>query len=572
MASAPLELAATAPRRATRGVALAAVALLALRVAPVAGGQARRTEVAAAAAAISAEGLRRHVVVLGSDALEGRAPGTEGGQRAAAYLARQLLEMGLEPLGDDGSFLQQVPLLGSEALPASQLRVANRGAVATPALGDDYLLYTTGSQTWLPRPVPLVFVGYGIVAPEFDYNDYADVDVQGRAVVFVDGEPHSGDPAFFAGAQPTVYSSLETKVRTALARGAAASILVPTDDAWFGEGWQRRRLEFGHTELSLATALPRHLALVANPEGLAPVLFEHALFSLGRVREMVSTNTMRSFHLTATVSFEGRFRERTFLAPNVVGRIPGTGRHGDRTAVVLSAHYDHLGRGPALDGDEIYNGVVDNAVGVAGVLEIARVLSQPAHRPERCVIVLLTTAEEWGNLGARYFLDHPPRPLPQLLADVNVDGLAFLEQPRNVIGVGAEQSSLGDALARAAGLVGAAVSRPPELWSQAAFVRSDQAAFADAGVPAILVAEGFDWVSTPYPASARREIEWLESRYHTPRDDLSQPLDWNAMRWHAGVVLALVREVTDAAVAPEWRPGVPYAYTRLLSRSRERSP
>lgn len=513
---------------------------------------------------VDAEMIRRHAVVLGGDALEGRAPGSRGGELAAAYIAAELERYGVEPLGADGGFLQDVPLVGSVPLPTSRLALTSLGERRLLRLGDDYLLHTTGAQTWLPRPTPMVFVGYGIVAPEFDHNDYADVDVRGKVVVYLAGEPASDDDEFFAGEEPTVYAAPETKQRIALARGAVGSVLIPTDEV-AGAGWERLRREFSFEHLTLAYSLPRHLSVVLHPD-LAPALFSDALYDLERVRRMQSTHALRSFHLPATLSFEGEFESRDFLTPNVVGILEGSDPALADTAVVLSAHYDHLGIGPPVDGDAIYNGVVDNALGVAGVLEIARVLATRLGPPRRSVIFLLTTAEEAGNLGSTFFLDHPPLPLTRIVANINVDGLATRGIPGDVVGIGGELSDLGEMLRRAARSLGLEVSRPEALATgHEAYARSDQAAFAEAGVPAILVNEGLARAGASRTDGLRQTVEWLATVYHTPADDLAQPLDWEAARRHLSVVLALVLTVGDSLEEPRWRQGAPYAYQRMLS-------
>jgi hypothetical protein len=526
------------------------------------------TKIREAAAAVSSEALRRHTAVLGSDALEGRAPGTRGGRLAAAYIADELERLGVEPLGDDGTYFQQVPLHGNIPLEESRLVLTSLGESRELVLGSDYLLYTTGSQTWLPRPVPMVFVGYGIVAPEFDYNDYADVDVRGKIAVYLAGEPESDDDEYFLGGKPSVYAAPETKQRIALSRGAVGSVLVPPLEC-VNECWDRMRREFAFEHLTLAYALPRHLSLVLHPD-LAPSLFADALYGLGRVRSMQREHTLRSFHLPVKLTFEGSFESRNFLAPNVIGRIEGGDPSLAETAVVVSAHYDHLGIGPEVAGDEIYNGVVDNALGVAGVLEIARVVATRTGPPRRSVIFLFPTAEEEGNLGSSFFLDHPPLPLSRIVANVNVDGLAHRETFDDVIAIGGELSDLGGMLAAAVQRLGVAVSRPELVAAgHEAYVRSDQAAFAEAGVPAILVNEGFSRTGTSRVEAERQTVEWLATVYHTPADDLSQPLDFEASRRHCGVVLALVMTVADSLDEPQWRPGVPYAYQRLLSLADE---
>jgi len=503
-------------------------------------------------------------MVLGSDALEGRAPGTRGGDRAAAYLAAELAALGLKPLGDDGGYLQQVPLLGSMPLPGCRLTISSLGEDRALVLGDDYLLATTGEQTLIPRPTPMVFVGYGIVAPEFDYNDYADVDVRGKVVAFLEGEPISTDAGYFAGEERTVYAALETKIRTALARGAVGSVELPRperDEVW----WEMQRRAYSFEHVTASAAVPRHLAVVLHPDRVA-TLFEDALYDLEIVLEMERRSALRSFHLPVQLAFDGEFATRSFLSPNVVAALDGTDPGLRSSYVVVSAHYDHLGRGPAEDGDEIYNGVVDNALGVAGALELARVLSGMERRPRRSLIFLFSTAEEEGNLGTTYFLEHASVTPPEMVANINIDGLAFLDGFASVVGIGGELSGLGGLLKRAVRPLGLEVTATDEvLWSHEAFVRSDQVAFAEAGVPSVIVAEGLSWKHASREEALRQLAIWFETRYHRPTDDLDQPLDLEAARQHCQAVLALVWAVADTARAPEWRPGAPYAYQRLLS-------
>jgi hypothetical protein len=513
---------------------------------------------------VTVEGLRRHVMVLGSDGLEGRAAGSRGGNRAARYIADELERIGIAPAGDNGGYLQQVPLHGSRPRPRSRLVVSSLGDQVMLELGLDYLLVTTGEQTLLPRATPMVFVAYGIVAPEFDYNDYADVDVRGKVAVFFDGEPTSDDPGYFRGDEPSVYSSIETKQRTALSRGAVASVLLPPNGAgktW----WTARRRSYAFEHITAAAGVPRHLTLILHPS-VAPTLFSEALFDFAAVVEMNRTHTMRSFHLPVQLSFTGDFDTRSFLAPNVVSIVEGSDPRLRETFVVVTAHYDHLGIGPEVDGDTIYNGVVDNALGVAGGLEIARAVMTLDRAPRRSLIFLFSTAEEEGNLGSSYFLDHTSVSLPHLVANVNIDGLAFLEEFDDVVGIGGELSDLGRILEGTAGALGLMVTPTNEImWSHEAFARSEQAAFAEAGVPSILVSEGFRWSETPFAEAVHRMWLWFETRYHTPFDDLEQPLDFEASRRHCGVTLAFVCAVADRRTAPQWKPGSSFAYQRLLS-------
>jgi hypothetical protein len=516
---------------------------------------------------VTAEGIRRHTVVLGSDALAGRFPGTSGAERAASYLEAELQKLGLESAWNHGRLRQMVPLHGSMPLPSSELEVSSVGESRRLDLGADYLLFTTGVQTEIPRPVPVVFVGYGIVAPEFDYNDYADVDVRGRVVIYLAGEPPSDDPRYFSGPRTTVYAAPETKKRIALSRGAVGSFLLPVVDGPVAEAWIRLRRDFAFEHLSLAYAVPSHLSGILHPD-LADWLFSSALYDWSSVREMEQTGTVRSFHLPVQLAFDGRFQSRDVMSSNVVARLQGRDPMVRDTAIVISAHYDHLGIGPAVDDDSIYNGVIDNAIGVAGVLEIARVLAELDPPPRRSVIFLFSTAEEEGLLGTRYFLDHPPIRLSRMAANINVDGLAFHATFDDVIGIGADLSSLGDDLAEVAAALGLHIGEvSPVLWSSESFSRSDQAAFAERGVPSLLVNEGFSWRGSSRADAERRTIWWLQHIYHSPMDDLKREISWKAARQHAGLIASLVLRLADSREEPQWHPQVPFAYERALSRA-----
>jgi Zn-dependent M28 family amino/carboxypeptidase len=348
-----------------------------------------------------------------------------------------------------------------------------------------------------------------------------------------------------------------------------ASVLIPADTEHGGPTWARLEREYAFEHLGLASSVPSHLAVLLRPM-VARVLFDEALFDFDQVLSMERRQVLRSFHLPVSLSFEGDFRVRSFLAANVVGRIPGSGKRLGKEAVIVSAHYDHLGRGPAVDGDSIYNGVIDNAIGSAGLLELARVLMAAPERPRRTIFLLFTTAEEEGNLGAQFFLDHPPVPLSRIVANINIDGLAFRDQFTDVVGIGAELSDLGGYLLRAAECCGLEVSRPNELaLGYEAFERSEQVVFAEAGIPAILINEGLGWQHHSRREALEMTVEWYAERYHSPSDDLEQPLEYSASRDHLALITSLVTMVANADLAPEWKAGVPYAYHRLLSIAEE---
>jgi hypothetical protein len=517
---------------------------------------------------VSAEALRRHTSFLGDDEREGRAPGSSGARAAAEYIAGALERAGLIALGPGGTWFQDVPLHGTTPVEGTELVITSPCGSGPLVLGEDYLLFTGGVQTLIPRDVPLVFAGYGIVAPEFDYNDYQGLDVSGKVVVALTGEPESTDPDYFAGPQPTVYSTPEAKQRIALSRGARGSLLLPSA-LEARRAWSDLQLAFAFEHLSLPYTLPRHLSAWIRPR-VARRLFCGTDQDLDAVHQMERDHTLRSFPLAAEIRFRGEFRQRDFFGRNVVALLRGSDTKLNETYVLVSAHSDHLGIGPPLEGDSIYNGVIDNAIGVAGALEMARVLSSSPDPPARSVVFLFPTAEEEGLLGSLYYLDHPPVPVHRTVANVNVDGLAHLDTFADVVGIGAEKSTLGETLERVAARRGLTVSGIPPLARADPFTHSDQAAFAEVGVPALLVNEGLRWSHHTAEAALARYARWGRTRYHRPSDDLSQPLDFEATRQHVELLVDLVLEITNDPEPPRWHPGRPEAGAQLRTRAERR--
>jgi len=487
---------------------------------------------------ISGHLLYQHLAFLGSDSLAGRGTGTRGGEIAAAYIADELAKLHIQPAGDDHSYYQQIPMHGSRPLPGSNFQIISKPSEKRLELGKDYLLYNTGAQTFVPKPVPLVFVGYGIVAPEYDHNDYQALNVVGKIVVFLSGEPASNEPSYFAGSQPTLYSFPETKQKTALARGAVGSIMIPTPRQESGRDWQAGLNEFAFEDVGLFYSVTGNLSVVLNPQ-TANLLFEDAPYSLKQIFNMEATNNLRSFHLAVSASFRGSFQQRDFLSPNVIGLLQGSNAQLKDSYVIVSAHYDHLGIGPAIEADSIYNGVFDNAAGVAAVLEIARVLTMLPEKPKRSVLFLFFTGEEKGLLGSGYYVDHPVVPLYKTIANLNVDGLAMFDTFNDIVGVGAELSTLGELLEEVARELGLRISAIPSPFpAPVSFARSDQITFAKAGIPALLVMEGPDYRHTSREAGLQRLIKWGQQIYHTPFDDLRQSINLEAAGQHTQVLFA----------------------------------
>jgi len=519
---------------------------------------------------ISADSIRKHVELLGHDSLQGRGTGTRGERIAAHYIASHLEKHQFIPIGDQRSFFQSIPMHGSFPLRESQLKIYNEAEEYQLALGKDYLLYKSGAQTFIPQPVPLVFVGYGIIAPEFDYDDYQAMDVEGKVVVFLSGEPLSSDSLYFNGSDPTIYSYAESKQRLAISRGAIGSILIPSSGDYQHWDWQRSVRDFAFEDITLAYSVAGNLAVLMNAE-TAKILFETTPILLDQVFEMDRAGALHSFDLSTKLSFKGVFTEREFFASNIIGMFEGANRKPDDSYLIISAHYDHLGIGQPIAGDSIYNGVLDNAIGVAASMEIARAFTMLPQKPLHSIIFLFLTGEEKGLLGSTYYLDHPIVPLYKTIANLNIDGLAVNDQFNDVVGIGAELSTLGDYLKKVAGLLNLKVSPiPSQFAATESFARSDQVAFARAGIPSILISEGLNYKNMTQEEALQKTIEWFENVYHTPFDDLNQPINYEAVRQHCQVLFAFCYSLANSTVLPQWKPGTPFINERLRTIAEKR--
>jgi len=511
-----------------------------------------------AAPGVSAERLRQHVTVLGSDAFAGRAAGTRGGALTEAYVAGQLAASGVAGLAKDGGYLQAVPMHGSVPLPESELLLISPCHSGALSLGDEYLLFTSGDATLLPQPVEVVFAGHGVVAPEWGQDDYAGLSVRGKVVAVLAGEPERRARRGAGGEGPSLYASPETKRRIALSRGAVGLLVIPSlrEPTW--RDWAARQREFAFEHVVLPYGVTQSFAALLHRRA-AERLLCGARYSLTQLDEMDGDGRLPAFATRAQVRFRGVFAERDFVAHNVAGVVRGSDPQLANTFVLVTAHHDHLGEGPPINGDGIYNGVVDNAMGVAAVLEVMRVLAASPVKPRRSVAAVFFTGEEKGLLGSSYYVDHPLAPLHATVAAVNVDGLATFDTFNDIVVLGGEWSTLGAMAARVAAALGLELSQPPPAYARPdLYALSDQIALARGGIPTVLINEGFRVRHRRPEEALAHAVAWGQTRYHTPFDDLSQPITWEAAVQHTEVILALVRAVADEATAPAWLPGSPF--------------
>jgi Zn-dependent M28 family amino/carboxypeptidase len=517
---------------------------------------------------IDENAFRAHLSMLASDSFEGRKPGTPGEEKTVAYLSDQFRKLGLKP-GNGDSYVQQVPM--AEILPDANptLSIAGNGATHTLAYGKDMVIWTKRAlpQAEL-RHSELVFVGYGIVAPEYGWNDYAGTDVHGKTVLVLVNDPGYGskDPKVFKGGAMTYYGRWDYKIEEAARQGAEGVLLIHDGDA-IGYGWSVVQNTWTGAQLELAAAD----ANAAGPavEGwvqkdAAGTLFTAAGRDLNAATAAAAHAGFKPISLGVRVDASLHDSIRLFNSANVIGLLPGG--HG-REYVVYTAHWDALGRDPARSGHNIFNGALDNASGVAGLLTLAQSFVRTKPVADRSIVFLALTGAESGLLGSEYYVAHPVFPLRETAAVLNLDTLHGGGPTRDLTVFGAGNTDLED-FARAAALLQGREVSPEPMPEQGLYYRSDNFSFASAGVPALYAKSGLDDTARG-PVWGRAQLDdYMAHRYRQTSDQYSA--DWDVR----GAIddLTLYYEVGNRVARsrrfPRWYPNSEFR----LSRNRETSP
>ncbi|HJZ79302.1 MAG TPA: M28 family peptidase [Pyrinomonadaceae bacterium] len=543
------------------------VLLLALSAAPIMSQRVRRA--ASSSSSISESALRAHIKFLSDDRLEGRGTGARGGETAALYIAAQFEALGLKGAGEKGSFWQPVSLAGVKADPKTELRINGSSGTETFKFADDFVAFTGAQTENVNVNAELVFVGYGIEAPQQKWNDYkgpAD-DYRGKILVMLVNDPPATkeEPDLFGGRRLTYYGRWTYKFEEAARRGAIGAILLHTNES-AGYPWSVVRTSNGSWRFDLARTrgdqTPYLQVRSWITDEAAHRLMRLAGLNLDDLRRQAATRDFRPVKLNLTASINLNSEVKRVEAPNVVAILPGRDPKLRDEYVVYSAHWDHLGIGaPDKTGDTIYNGALDNATGVASVLEIARVLRNlpPADRPRRSILFLMTTGEEQNLLGAEWFSRHPLVPIESVVADINLDSMNILGPTRDFVPLGAERSSFMKAvcedIARERGLRISPDPRP----EQGSFFRSDHFPFAKVGVPSISLKEGSDYVGHPQDWGQQKFKEYNDAHYHQPSDEFRDDWNFEAMIQEADFAMELGRRVADAVNRPKFNPGDEFA-------------
>jgi Zn-dependent M28 family amino/carboxypeptidase len=514
-----------------------------------------------AAAKIDENLLRAHIKFLADDLLEGRGPGARGGMIAAKYIAANFESLGLEPAAANRSYFQQVQMIGTRTDPANKLIVKSRSGEAESSVefksGDDFVAGTDLEQNEVRIDGDLVFVGYGILSPENKWDDYKGLDVRGKVLLIMvnDPPPTATEPGLFGGRALTYYGRWTYKYEEAARRGAAGAILIHTDES-AGYGWSVVRNSWGSERFGLLpdSKTPTLKLKSWVTDAAARKMVEACGQNLDQLRQAALTREFSPVVLKAKVSTTLKFRAQRLTSPNVVGIFPGNDPALKNEYLVYSAHWDHLGIVPEQKGDNIYNGAVDNATGIAGILGIARACTALNTKPRRSILFIATTAEEQGLLGAEYYIRNPLVPLQKTIANINLDSMNVLGQTTDLTPLGADRSTLGNVIAEVAKENSLTVS-PDAHPEQGSFYRSDHFPFAKAGIPAVNFEPGSKFFGHSEKWTEEQILDYRQNRYHQPSDEYSPNWNFSGMVQQARLAFWIGLRLANAKDAPQWNKG-----------------
>ena len=508
-----------------------------------------------AAQLITAEGLAAHIQVLASDEFEGRAPATPGEERTVTYLRDQFASLGLQP-GNHGDWFQTVPLVKITPDPATRLHITGGAEPFELASSQDVVVWNRRITEWVSLTrSELVFVGYGVSAPELGWDDFKGLDVRGKTLVVLINDPDYGqESGDFQGQRMTYYGRYTYKFEEAMRRGAAGMLIVHEDGpAGYPWGvilgsWARTRLD-----IPPAPGSPERLALEAwITRDAAGRLFSAAGQDFATLKEQARREDFQPVSLGLKASTQMYHSLATSQSRNVLGLLPG--RQRPEEVVIYMAHWDGLGKNDSLPGDKIFNGAVDNATGTAALLELAKAFTAMNPAPKRSVLFLATTAEESGFWGSWYYTEHPVFPLAQTVAGINFDILNVNGPTRDVVVVGRGASELEDYLEDAAWGEQRYLTEE-DAPEQGFFYRSDHISFAKVGVPVMYTKSGVDLVDGGIAAGQAAVQRYTQNDYHKVSDEFRADWDLTGMAQDVRLFFEVGRRLADSHEWPNWREG-----------------
>ncbi|MDQ3650228.1 MAG: M28 family metallopeptidase [Acidobacteriota bacterium] len=532
--------------------------------------QSPAADIKPALATVNSDDLIRHIKVLSSDEYEGRAPGTRGEELSVSYITEQFKRLGLKPGNPDGTYSQQVPLVGFTADARATFDAG--GKTIELKSNDDYVAVTRRAAPEVKvETSDVVFVGYGVVAPEYGWDDYKDVDVRGKTIVMLINDPAIADPndasrpdeTMFKGKAMTYYGRWTYKYEIASEKGAAAAIIVHEEGP------------AGYPYEVVVGSWGRENVDIQTPDKNAGRVAVEAWMRLERAKELMAaggqdfdalkkaalSKDFKPVTLNAKANFTLKNNVREFPSQNVVAKLEGSDSKLKDEYVIYTAHWDHLGRDEKLAGDQIFNGAIDNASGIATLLEIAEAMTKLPTPPKRSVLFLAVTAEEKGLLGAKHYALNPLYPLNRTLANINMDGANQWGRTKDITLVGEGNSTLDDLLREAAQQQNRTVKPDPDT-EKGYFYRSDHFEFAKQGVPALYPDTGTEYIGRDEQYSRQKRDEYTTRDYHKVTDEIKPDWDLSGAVEDAQLLVMVGYRVAQGERFPEWRSGTEFKAKR----------
>ncbi len=525
-------------------------------------------EMNAATATITADDLLRHIQTLSADEFEGRLPGTPGEEKTVNYLRQQFEGLGLEP-GNGDSWFQEVPLVSIAADPAMTLDVQGRGQATRYRYGDQVMAWTKRvAESVDLENSEMVFVGYGTVAPEYGWNDYEGLDVKGKTVVMLVNDPGfaTEDPELFNGRAMTYYGRWTYKYEEAARQGAAAAFVIhETEPAAYG--WDVVKGSWSGPQFDMVSA-DNNMGRV-KVEGWLTLETAREIFRMGgkdlaQLTKQAANRGFKPVSLGVQASMKIRNTIERSTSRNVFALLRGSERPDEY--VMYMAHWDHLGRDPSLEGDQIYNGALDNASGTAALLELAQAFASLPTAPSRSILFFATTAEEQGLLGSAYYAANPIYPPEKTVAAINIDGLNIYGPMRDIVVVGYGNSELDGYLAQAAAGQNRTVVPDPEA-EKGYFYRSDHFPLAKQGIPALYTDTGSDHVEHGVEWTQQKKDQWIAEHYHKPSDEYEPSWDLSGAIEDIQLVFAIGFRLAGETTFPNWMEGTEFKAKRDATMS-----
>ena len=526
---------------------------------------------------INADDLLRYIKVLASDEFEGRAPGSKGEELSVKYISEQFKALGLKPGNPNGSYTQEVPLAGIKTTPSARFDI--KGQSMELKFPQDYVASSARLQEAINvENSEVVFVGYGIVAPEFGWDDYKGTDVKGKTILMLINDPALPDPSdsaqldpkMFRGRAMTYYGRWTYKYEIAAEKGAAAAVIIhETGPAAYPysvveTSWSKENFEIDRPNKNMDQVSVRSWVNL----DVAKKLLAASGQDFDALKKAALRKDFKPVPLGATATFNLKQVVRSFESHNVVGKIDGSDPKLKDEWILYTAHWDHLGKNPELEGDQIFNGALDNASGVAAILELANAHMKLPKPTKRSVLFLATTAEEAGLLGAKYYAEHPLYLLEKTLVDINIDGTSVWGKSRDLEDISDGNSDLDDLLGEAAQRQGR-VLVPNSKPERGSFYRADNFEFSKFGVPSLYTGRGKDFPDKPGFGEQKME-EFVAKHYHQPSDEVDPGWDLSGAAQDMQLLFEVGYRVANGDKWPEWKPGNEFKARRdqMLARQR----